>query len=314
MTLEEITHAVTDNSIQITNTIFITEIFGTLCDNLELKNQRGNDFRWNKKTVSSIVTSNKIPPSILEAFKLSDFPDMLLVSINEFNEDYKEKIGDEKCSTALSLLFENEVEKFSSIKDFEKIPDSVEESLFKCLYQLFWQLSKKQQKTNLSVKPRNSSLFATIISTIADVSNRRQSKSNHRLPYSLDDKMALNRLSEALKKKLIVSFDSYFDTIEDAFDALSDYDYLIKSKFLEAVHYYYLDYLNEKNLDPNSICEISSNASDIFTYISSTIMRNIELKNMDCCYEEQLPIYVWALVTYAFYRCRILIPMEGEDR
>ena len=312
MTLEEIAHAVTNNSVQITNTIFITGIFETLCDDLELKNQRGKDFRWNKKTVSAIVRSNKIPPSILEAFKLSDFSDMLLASIREFSENYKERIGDENCAAALSSLFEKEKDKFPPICNSEKIDDLVESSLFNCLYQLFWQLSKKQKKTSLSVKPTNSSLFATIISSVVKVSNQKASKSKHPLPYSLDDKMALNKLGEALKRKLSVSFDSYFDAIEDAFDTLSDYDYLIKSKFLETVHYYYLDYLEGKNLSPNSVSEVSSNASDIFTYISSTIMRNIELNSMNCCYEEQLPIYVWALVTYAFYRCRILIPMEGE--
>lgn len=314
MTLEEITHAVADNSIRITNTIFITEIFETLCNYLELKNQRGNDFKWNKKTVSTIIRSNKIPPSILEAFKLSDFSDMLLASVREFIENYKENIGDEGCPMALSSLFEKEKEKYPPIKTFEQIMNPIEKFLFNCLYQLFWQLSERQKKTSLSVKPRNSSLFATIISSVAEMSNRNASKSKHSLPYSLDDKMALNQLGEALKQKLSISFDSYFDSIENSFDTISDCDYFIKSKFLEAVHYYYLDYLDNKKIDPNSAERVSAHASDIFAYISSTIMRNVESKALDCCYEEQLPIYVWALVTYAFYKCRILIPVKGEER
>ncbi len=312
MTLEKITHAIVDNSCKITNTTFVTAIFGTLCDNFELKNLRGNDFKWNKKTVSVIITSNKIPPSILETFKLSDFPDMLLKSVRDFNEDYKERIGDESCAAALLSLFKSEKEKYPAISGLEEISDPIEKSLFDCLYQLFWQLSQDQKKLGLSVKPRNSSLFATIISSVAEMSNRGTPTSKHPSPYSLDDKMELNQIEGALKKKLSLSFDSYFDSIESAFDSLFNYDYSIKSKFLETINYYYLDYLSDKKLDPSSTSQIAAHASDIFTFISSTIMSNVESKNVSCCYEEQLPIYVWALVTYAFYRCRILIPMEGE--
>ena len=311
MNLKAIVEALVLNSSSMSNTFVIEEIFGRLDDNLGLQNRLQKEIEWNRKTVSALLSGRPLPPSLRQSFAFSDFNDMLLDSIHHFYVNNKENIAEEACTEALSDLFANEKERFPKMRNPLEIETFFEKSLFDCLYQFFWE-SYTNPKIEKTSRKSNKSLFALIISTVLQTSQAEGRVVKHRIAYSLDDKMDVNGIGGGLRGKIGVSFDTYFDAIESTFEFLANKELDIKSRFLNAMAYYYTDFMAWKGIDPDDKENIKKQSADAINYVLTTVMRDVEGREINGCYETEVPMYCFALVVYAFYRCRILIPIEEE--
>lgn len=313
MKLKEIVECIVDTSVSMTNTSVVGELFDRLCDNLELVNRFNKEINWNRRTISTLLNGGNLPPSLRQSFLLSDFNDMLFDAIHVFYEDKKDKIGEDSCAAKLNVLFSKERAKYPPMKTQLDFGSDFEHALFDCLYQFFWESNEAKRKAKSPRGLTNKSIFATIISTEIQVSQVRGKTVKHTIAYSLDDKMDKNGIEGALREKLGSSFDFYFDEIESTFEFLASGGLDIKYRFLQTMSYYYLNFLESRGISPDDKEKIRSRSADVINYVLAQVMHDVEGKDIEGCFGTEAPIYCFALVAYAFYRCRILIPIEEEN-
>lgn len=121
--------------------------------------------------------------------------------------------------------------------------------------------------------------------------------------------MKVNGITGAAATKIYESFLDYFEGIESTFDMMENGDFMIKATFLSKMRNYYLDYLVQENIEVSDCEKKSYRCMEwVFERAKGDLGKNPKID----CFQEQVDDYLYALIVYAFYRRRILIPVEGE--
>ena len=130
-------------------------------------------------------------------------------------------------------------------------------------------------------------------------------------PYSIEDKIKLNRLSTNTATKITKYHNENFDLIDEAIDLLSSYEYSIIEDLFDFYESIYIDVLDELEIDCDNNEDIKVNSNKIYKIMTKEIREQIyEGKKTDIP-SNKIKTYIESITAYVFYKCRFLIPIEG---
>lgn len=130
-------------------------------------------------------------------------------------------------------------------------------------------------------------------------------------PYSVEDKIKLNKLSTNIATKITKYHNENFDLIDEAIDLLSSYEYSIIEDLFDFYESIYIDILDDLDIDCDNNEDIKVNSNKIYKTMTKEIREQIyEGKKTDIP-SNKIKTYIEAITAYVFYKCRFLIPIEG---
>ena len=307
MQIKDIIEAIQTYSSDLEKPDIMAALVGYIADYYGLKNQKKQDFKWVSNRTSEIMASNKIPQAIVKAVGLDDFGDCLDSMATSFFQQYGPQLELDPLKEILIVIFERD----SSEKE-DLDCKSVEDVLKACVSRLFKQAKAAYDFQLSKTSLLDRSLFVSIINGVIKLNASEGVVVKHEKPYSLEDKMALNGIEGELKERISDNFYRSFDVIESAFELLSQFNISIKTKFLTVMGGFYSEYLIRKGLSRQDSESIKKAAPDLLLWVEAKVVESMEEENGANCFKEELSAYSSALTAYAFYKCRILIPMEAE--
>lgn len=306
MQIKDIIEAIQSHSSDLEKPDIMAALVGYIADYYGLKNQKKQDFKWVSNRTSEIMASNKIPQTIVKAIGLDDFGDCLDSMVTSFFQQNGPQLELDPLKEELIAIYKRD----SAEEAF--VPESVGDALKACLSRFFKQAKAAYDFQLSKASLLDRSLFVSIINGVIKLNASEGIVVKHEKPYSLENKMALNGIEGELKERISDSFYRSFDVIESAFEFLSQFNISIKTKFLTVMGGFYSEYLIRKGLSRQDSESIKKAAPDLLLWVEAKVVESMEEENGANCFKEELSAYSSALTAYAFYKCRILIPMEAE--
>ena len=307
---KEIMDIIKKYSTSLSNKDFVSFITEKLIFSYSLKNSKGGEPKMSDNRVSELIYSNILPPSLRTAFLFDDFSEILSGIAEDFFFEYQEQITDQaKLSKELNIRYSE----YHEYKEPEfSHADDISKSLFYCLFDFFEsQYNNHMNNRVLTKHPEQMSVFSVIIKELLNQCNKPVYV-KHSVSYKIEDKIRENDLNDNAKAMIEESIDDYYDCIENTFTILSEGNVVTKQIFLNLLRSYYFEYLNNHNISINDKDKIRIKSNDIINWMKCKICVEIENCNNISCYSELVPVYSFALVVYAFYKCRILLKVDGE--
>lgn len=309
MKLSDIVDAIKANSSGISKPEIVDGLLSPLCDAFAITNRRGNRIPFETSNrASEVLSSDLLPADLVLAYKQPDFSKSLQDTVDKFLNDYPQEIQKEHLFSTLCHLSDVEPQLFHGTME-----ERLKSILVDCLDKYFGEKYDAFNKCDkhMTTKPVNISLFVTLVKGVVDVGCLKDAQKRSLHPYTIEEKLDLNRIEGPLREKILNSFDAYYDRIESALKQLSVLDTNIRTRFRSAVSSYYFDFRIKYNLDTAD--KITQQTRPILDYVTRMILSKIENEKFKKVYQEELPDYAFALVVYVFYECRILIPV-GEKK
>ena len=310
MRFTDIVDAIKVCSPDLRKTDIVDGLLHPIADGFKLRNQKGNKFDFlQSNRVSELLTSDKIPECLILTFKQPSFTKVITQAVDEFIDSYNQYIK-------LDSAFENLCQLCKRVSSIYKGNDNdrLRKALVDCLNDYF---SQKYNALNMKVnpstiKPVNTSLFVTLIEGVLNVNDSANMPKRSLKEYKLEQKLDLNKINGVLREKIESYADNYYDKIEVALHQLSLKDLNIINRFLLKMGNLYMEFREEYNIPSSNHNLIIQNAQAILDYIKMKILSSVANTPIEKAYDEDLDDYAFALVVYAFYECKILIPMEDE--
>lgn len=308
----DILDIVKSNSNGLTNKKFVYAIMDSLGDSFGIENSKKESLKWKDNRVSELVNSDKLPACYKTIFVLNEFQERLAHATDDFIDEYRNILNINDIEYKLNELYQNHHSFDVPSLDFCENKDCV--SLYKCLYDFFacqYSNYRKNVKNSRKISARPNT-FSSIIKEIIKIESSAKYES-HLKPYSIEDKIFKNNIDANTKEEIENLFYDYYDAIETALTTMSELDLAIKQRFLNIINSYYFEYLREHRIDINDEDKIKENSGDILYWIRTKVSIYVSNSSIESCDEESIPIYSLALVIYAFYKCRILLKVDGEE-
>ena len=297
-------------SPDIRKTDIVDGILHPIANGFKLRNQKGKEFDFlTSSRVSELLTSDRIPESLILTFKQPSFTKVVAEAVNDFINSFHHLIKLDSAFENICRLRECKPSIYNGNGE-----ERFRKALVDCLSDYF---SQKYENLDMKAKPSvskpvNTSLFATLIEGILSVGDPENMSKRALKPYKLEQKLDLNKIDGVLREKIELYFDDYFDKIELALRQLSLKDSNISNRFLLKMANLYLSFRVEYNIPSTDHGLIIKNAQAIIDYVQMKILSSVENSPIENAYEEEIGDYAFGLVVYAFYECKILIPIEDE--
>lgn len=304
-----IVDAIKANSSSISKPEIVDGLLSPLCDAFAITNRKGNRIPFESSNrASELLSSDSIPADLVLAYKQPDFSKSLQDTADKFLNDYPQEIQKEHLFSALCHLSDAEPQLFHGTME-----ERLKSILVDCMDKYFGEKYDAFNKCDKHIanKPVNISIFVTLVKGVVEFGCLKDAQKRSLHPYTIEEKLDMNRIEGPLRERILNSFDAYYDRIESALKQLSVLDPNIRTKFRSAVSSYYLDFRIKYNLDTAD--KITEEARPILDYVTRMILSKIENEKFEKVYQEELHDYAFALVVYVFYECGILIPI-GEKK
>lgn len=301
----DIVDAIKANSAGINKSEIVDGLLSPLCDAFDIRNKYGNKYQFDVSSrASALLTSDSIPLRLVLEYTQPDFSEALENAVGKFLNGYPQELHSENLISDLCTLCKLDPDSYDG-ETYERL----RMCLIDCLKRYF---AKKYGSTDRggrgnSIKSSNISIFVTLVKGMVDVNRFKENQKRNLQPYTMEEKLDLNRIEGPLREKMLDSFDTNFDCIEKALKQLSNFDPNIRTRFRSVVSGYYSDYLVKHDL--RTAKGITDQARSILDYAKGRILTEIEDKQVAGIYQEELENYAFALVVYVFYECGILIPV-----
>ena len=311
MRFSEILDVVKSSSNGLTNKRFVYLIMDSLGDSFGIENAKKESLSWKDNRVSELVKSDKLPSSYKTIFILNDFQERLAHATDDFIDECRDILNINNIECQLDKLYKGKHTYQEPSLEFCENKDCI--GLFKCLYDFFacqYNNYRKNIKSNKNISAQPNT-FSSIIKEIIKIESCAKYEC-HIKPYSIEEKNFKNNIDINTKEEIETSFYDYYDTIEFALTRMSELDLAIKQRFLNIINSYYFEYLREHDIKVNDEEQIKAKSSDIIYWIRSKVSFYISNSSVMGCDDESIPVYSFALVVYAFYKCRILLKVDGE--
>lgn len=159
----------------------------------------------------------------------------------------------------------------------------------------------------------DNSHIGRVISTILENkdSNTAVPKTLSNIPYSIEEKVSLNEISENMRVLIIESWAKHYSVINDTVeDIVGTSSPSLIEDIYEFYRHKFIETLLDLSINYTSVVDIKKNSGLVFHRINDKIMKIFQGKKTSIA-SEQLDIYVFSITVFVFYRCKILIPM-GE--
>ncbi|MDY0100644.1 MAG: hypothetical protein WCZ47_04210 [Bacilli bacterium] len=161
----------------------------------------------------------------------------------------------------------------------------------------------------------DNSLIGRVISTILENKNNNVivPAMLNDIPYSIEEKISLNKISENIRVLIIESWAKHYNTINDTVEdivgtsspsLIEDIYEFYRHKFIEA--------LSDLGINHTSIKNIQESSNLVFSMINNKVKKIFQGKKINIT-PEQLDIYVFSITVFVFYRCKILIPIGDSS-
>lgn len=310
MKLKEIFNLATETSDGLT----VAEFFGDFLDSyatvFKIKNRFGQNYSLDSSRLSEYFSSDTLPDPFIKAVSENGFEENILKMTSTLFYIFRKKLRKAKLLEAINgYMRNNRLE--------SKADGNAEAEVQFAILITEWLRAKNEERLRELTMARHlrphPSIFAKIISFLASqpIDDGRSIKLPR--PYTIEEKMNANEIEGELRFKIGNLFDAYYGAIDEAIEALGKSDPTIRSKFLNKIRYFYLEFFSCRALNPEDEVCVKANAAESFSYCEGKIhfyIQSIEIENV---YEEYLDDYVSACVTYAFYKCRILLKARNEN-
>lgn len=310
MRFTEIVDAIKVCSPDLRKPDIVDGLLHPIAEGFKLRNRKGDklDFLTSSR-VSELLTSDKLPECLILTFKQPSFTKVVAEAVNDFINSFHQLIKLDSAFENICRLRECKPSIYNG-NDEERF----RKALVDCLSDYF---SQKYETLDMKAKPSvskpiNTSLFVTLIEGVINVGDPENMPKRALKPYKLEQKLDLNEIDGVLREKIEHYFDDYFDKIELALRQLSLKDPNIGNRFLSKMGRLYIDFREEYSIPSANHGLIIKNAQAIMDYAKMKILSSVESSPIENVYEEEIGDYAFGLVVYAFYECKILIPMEDE--
>lgn len=311
MNFKPIIEAIKTYSHGLTNETIVSYIMDDISQSLNLTNRKGNDIKWTANRVSELVSKNKLPASFVCCFELEDFSDAVELSIVDFLKQFETSINIGELNKNLRMLFDNQ----HMMTPYPYDIDKQTTPLSLCLYDFFKEHCRAKLKCfdmNVPSSPIKMTLMAKIVKTVVD--DKTSTKFiRHTRPYTIEEKISVNDIYGTMADRIQNAFDDFYDKIDACIDIMSEENINVKNSFLTIIRNLYCDYLDINGIDLTDKSSIKIKSAEAIQWICAKVCKMLEKSNDNICYVDEVPIYSFALVIYAFYKCRILLKVDGEE-
>ena len=307
MNFKSIIEVIKSCSCGLNNEKIVSDIMDDISQSLNLTNKSGNDINWTANRISELVSKNKLPASFLCCVELENFSDAIELSAQNFLDSKKEIINITNLNENLNNLFNahHKMEPYSYDINAKTTPLSL------CLYDFFQEYCQVNIKSFNMWSNVKMTLIAQIIKTVV---NDKTSINfiRHSFPYTIEDKLLVNDIKGTMADRIENSFDAFYDKIDNCMNLMSEENINIKNSFLTIIRNLYCDYLDMNDIELTDELSIKAKSTEAIKWISAKVCKILEKSNENICFEDEAPVYSFALVVYAFYKCRILLKVDGE--
>lgn len=170
--------------------------------------------------------------------------------------------------------------------------------------------NKTTDKNRIKIKRTNPTMIGNIIASIISNKNIIIMESNHKKPWTLQEKMNKNKIERYLQMKIESHFEEY-DSVMEIIDALSSQD-MMASKYLYSFYEnIYYDVLGEVLGDDINEENIASKSTVIFNRVNDYAYKDFMSKNSEIKADyEAIKYHLFAITVTVFYQCHFLLKME----
>lgn len=308
MTLKDIYLVVAKNGSGLTQFNFVGDFLSIYCDEFKIFNHSNEPYVWDSSSISRVLTKDVFQSrKLIFPIGIKGFEERLNIVTTKTLEQHHEYINEKTLKNDLLKVLKDQ---HVDMTEGEETSFLLTKTLLIWFKRKYEEYIKKDEGIPLTGRQ---SLFAMIIEEVANQTPGSSESVKLDLPYTIEDKIRINDIRGSLKNEIVESFDTYYETIEQALDGLSQKDVSVKSKFLNKIRRHYQSFLGKSKINPDDKDVVRKHSGAAFKYCSDQIFEAVKNKSMENVYEEDLYDYAIALVTYAFYKCRILLKVDKED-
>lgn len=155
--------------------------------------------------------------------------------------------------------------------------------------------------------------ISKIIVRMIEIKNDvNRKKSIKKKPYSIDDKISLNCLSNNLRYKVLNAHIGSYDIVDDAVTCIGEMESSIRSDLYDYYWETYVDVLSEMRIDFDDQEAIKSQSDKIYMRLIEIIENQIFEGKQTGIETNKKVTYLNAITAYTFYKCKFLIPVTDE--
>lgn len=156
--------------------------------------------------------------------------------------------------------------------------------------------------------------ISSIIKSMIILKNNQEYKPiKRKRPYSVEDKIKLNKLDKNITRKIVKYHNEKFDLIGEAIDILSEYEYSITDDLFDFYEDSYIDVLDELKIECDDENTIKNNSTEIYKNMVNNVIEYLYDGKKTDIQSNKIKTYVEGITAYVFYKCIFLIPIENLD-
>lgn len=154
-----------------------------------------------------------------------------------------------------------------------------------------------------------SKIIFKMINLKNDIERIKQQKKR---PYSIDDKISLNCLSNNLQHKVKKCHIDSYDIVDDSIDCIGEMESSIRSDLYDYYWETYIDVLSDMDIDIDNQECIKQHSDEIYINLIAAIEKQIFTGRQSAIEVNKRITYLNSITAYVFYKCKILIPIEDK--
>lgn len=130
------------------------------------------------------------------------------------------------------------------------------------------------------------------------------------LPYSIEDKIALNNIPKSLADLIKKRHIDAYDIVEEAIKNLAEYDACLREDLYDFYYETYINILIDMELESDDLLKIKEKSGEVYRHLNKAIKNELFEGKVCTIPENKVDTYISAISSYVFYKCKFLIPIE----
>lgn len=144
-------------------------------------------------------------------------------------------------------------------------------------------------------------------------SKKKIKREKNIIPYSICDKIELNKLRKNLEYKIVKYHNEIFDLIEDSLQCLESTEPSIRDNLFAYYESIYIDILDRYDLDYDKENKILPFSNKIYDELLSHIYDELFKDKCLGLERDRVKVYLESITAYVFYHCKFLIPISSNN-